>query len=85
MQNMNRHFYDDHRQIQPQWVGSAERLRTVRRACRLFLDCWALSHIAGDPNAVQRMASDVRKAGSNISESDHHDWSILYRGSVLDD
>jgi hypothetical protein len=68
------------------WLDAAERLRTVRRACWSFLDLWTLSRLAKPHPAIDRVAADVQSPNdSALSDPKNHDWSILYRGSVLDD
>jgi hypothetical protein len=80
----------------PQWVGVAQRLQMVRRSCGVFLDQWAASRLATEENAVDRVAADIstglaeiagldEQAQAAIADPENHDWSILYRGSVLDD
>ena len=71
--------------LKPQWLAAAHRLRMARQACWIFLDCWAASRLAADSEAVQRMAQDLAAADAAIADPDNHDWSMLYRGSVLDD
>jgi hypothetical protein len=67
---------------QPQWVHAAQRLRAVRSACSVFLDRWAVNKLLTAPRAIDRVAIDLQKA---IADPHNHDWSFLYRGSVLDD
>jgi hypothetical protein len=70
----------------PQWVDTARRLRQVRRACLLFLDRWAIGHLLTDDPALDRVAGDVQaQTDAAIADPANRDWSILYRGSVLDD
>jgi hypothetical protein len=59
-----------------QLVAVADRLRTARKACRQFLALWAMQR--GAQIAVADRDDDV-------SDPMNHDWSLLYRGSVLDD
>jgi len=72
-------------------IAAAQRLRIARTACRRFLMLWAMSpakdisgigrqtltstNVVDDPEAMLRALSDPQ----------NHDWSLLYRGSVLDD
>jgi hypothetical protein len=71
----------------PQWVETARKLREVREACLQFLDRWAIGHLVADEPAMDRVAGDVMKtqAEEAIADPKNRDWSILYRGSVLDD
>jgi hypothetical protein len=69
----------------PQWIAAAHRLRMARQACSIFLDCWTASRFVADQRAVQRMARDLAAFDAAIADPDNHDWSMLYRGSVLDD
>jgi hypothetical protein len=72
---------------QPQWVDTARRLREVRQACLQFLDRWAIGHLLSDAPALDRVAGDILQAQTDAAIADpaNRDWSILYRGSVLDD
>jgi hypothetical protein len=71
---------------QPGWVETARKLREVRRACLQFLDQWAIGHLLNDATWLDRVASDMRRrAEAAIADPKNRDWSILYRGSVLDD
>ncbi|MGA2441582.1 MAG: hypothetical protein ABSH08_11525 [Tepidisphaeraceae bacterium] len=70
----------------PQWVDTARRLRQVRRACLLFLDRWAIGQLLNDVPALDRVAGDVQaQTDAAIADPGNRDWSVLYRGSVLDD
>jgi hypothetical protein len=82
----------------PQWVDTARKLRQVRRTCLLFLDRWAISQLLSDASALDRVAGDIHGSAdepkdlptdssvdSAIADHSNRDWSILYRGSVLDD
>jgi hypothetical protein len=77
------------RKPRPQWVDTARKLRDVRQACLLFLDRWAIGHLLSDASALDRVAGDIHGSPSdtNTAIADHanRDWTILYRGSVLDD
>jgi hypothetical protein len=65
---------------------TAQRLRAVRRASLLFLDQWAVGKLYSSPSHVDRVAADVlARANAALADPDNHDWSLLYRGSVLDD
>ena len=68
-------------------LTAAERLRTVRTACRRFLLLWAMSPANSGSN---RALSDVPPGDPEailraISDPQDRDWSFLFRGSVLDD
>ena len=71
--------------------GVAQQLRQVRQASRDFLVLWAFEQLMNDRHAVARMSSDVDEVGRNdelnsaLADPSDHNWSILYRGSVLDD
>ena len=66
-------------------VTTAKRLRAVRQASKHFLTLWALDHVSRT-QPLQRMAADVAQSTDQaIADPHNHDWSILYRGSVLDD
>jgi hypothetical protein len=60
-----------------QLVSTAKRLRSARKACRQFLALWTM----------QQSAIFAQQDGdeSELSDPMNHDWTILYRGSVLDD
>jgi hypothetical protein len=71
---------------EPQWLETARRLRSVRRACLQFLDRWAISHLLSDASALDRVAGDVQaQTDAAIADHANRDWTVLYRGSVLDD
>jgi hypothetical protein len=59
------------------WVETAHQLREVRRACSLFLDRWAIGHLVG-----AQIQAGLDPA---LDDFTNRDWSMLYRGSVLDD
>lgn len=59
-------------------VSAAKRLRSARAACRQFLALWALQQ------ALDCLAASVRD-DPRLTDPKSHDWSVLYRGSVLDD
>jgi hypothetical protein len=70
----------------PQWLDTARRLRDVRQACLLFLDRWAIGHLLSDAPALDRVAGDVQtQTEAAIADPANRDWTVLYRGSVLDD
>src|SRR5262245_10285774 len=60
-------------------VSAAKRLRAVRKACRQFLLMWAFEQgkMRGRPGG--QMADEA------LADPANHDWTLLYRGSVLDD
>jgi hypothetical protein len=58
-------------------VSTAKRLRTTRIACRQFLALWAMQRGAA--------FADRDRNDEELADPMNHDWSILYRGSVLDD
>jgi hypothetical protein len=65
---------------------AAQRLRTVRTACRRFLLLWAMSPGKGRQNfKSDGVADDPETLLRAMSDPQNHDWSLLYRGSVLDD
>ncbi|MGA2582308.1 MAG: hypothetical protein ABSG31_03445 [Tepidisphaeraceae bacterium] len=68
-----------------QWISAAQRLRVVRSACTLFLDRWAAHEVVSA--ALDRVADGVERAAIEAAIADPHnrDWSLLYRGSILDD
>jgi hypothetical protein len=71
---------------QPQWIDAAQRLREVRKACLLFLDRWAIGHLLSDASTLDRVAGDVQaQTDAAIADPNNRDWTVLYRGSVLDD
>lgn len=70
----------------PQWVDAAQRLRQVRKACLTFLDRWAVARLLSDSPGIDRVMGDVHaRMEAEIADHANRDWSILYRGSVLDD
>ncbi len=62
--------------------ATAERLRTVRRAHEHFLSLWALECLMHRNDPLDKVVTDVNRLSK---DSQGHDWSDLYRGSVLDD
>jgi hypothetical protein len=72
-------------------LAAAQRLRTVRTACRRFLMLWAMSPAkAGlsdshDALALAQALDDPEALLRIMSDPKNRDWSLLYRGSVLDD
>jgi hypothetical protein len=71
---------------QPHWVSAAHRLREVRGACLMFLDRWAVTQLLTDASALDRVVYDLEsQAEAAIADPKNKNWSVLYRGSVLDD
>ncbi len=69
-----------------QWQPAAERLRAVRRASALFMDLWILGELKRKSTQIDRIAADVNSQhASALKSHEEHDWSILYRGDILDD
>jgi len=70
-------------------AATAERLRIVKQASQHFLTLWALDHLLTRPGAIKRLRAHVKNGSSAVdaalSDPLNHDWSLLYRGSVLDD
>jgi hypothetical protein len=68
-------------------AAAAQRLRTVRRAYSQFLTLWALERIVHEKRILDRVATDVEQARFERTLADpfNRDWSLLYRGSILDD
>jgi hypothetical protein len=68
-------------------AATAQRLRAVREAQRRFLGLWAAHCLFDNPRSLDRMATDLEQSSLDPQDADpfDHDWSRLYRGSVLDD
>jgi len=69
------------------WITVAEQLRQVRRAHLLFLDRWAVAQLATG-RGLSQVAHDLHqenKLAGPLAGPDTNDWSLLYRGSILDD
>jgi hypothetical protein len=70
-------------------AATAERLRVVKQASQHFLTLWALDHLLSRPDSIKHLRANVKnsnpKLDAAISDPLNHDWSLLYRGSVLDD
>ena len=60
-----------------QLVSTAKRLRYARKACRQFLVLWTMQQSA--------ILAGQNRNEDELSDPMNHDWTILYRGSVLDD
>ena len=63
-------------------AATAERLRVCKDAYQQFLTLWAIDRMMSRPVTVNRFEADIDAA---IADPENHDWSLLYRGSVLDD
>jgi hypothetical protein len=59
-----------------QLVSTAKRLRKARTACRQFLALWTIQ---------QSAIFAQQDRDKQLADPMNHDWTILYRGSVLDD
>jgi hypothetical protein len=81
---MGRRFHEPSDSPRSRWISAAQRLRAVRTASRIFLDCWVASRLSDHPG-VERVAADVSAADDALADPANHDWSLLYRGSILDD
>ncbi len=67
---------------------TARRLRQVKDASRSFLMLWAMDRMASDAGAMARVAADVGTRAATeeaLADPHNHNWTLLYRGSVLDD
>jgi hypothetical protein len=64
----------------PELLATARRLRAARAACRQFLMLWAWDQA----NSRGHSESD-KVIEAALADPQDHDWTILYRGSVLDD
>lgn len=63
-------------------AATAERLRAVKQASQHFLTLWALDHLLTHQRPMNVLATQLEVA---IADPDNRDWSLLYRGGVLDD
>lgn len=62
-------------------ADTAQRLRAVKTATRQFLSLWAMN----DPrDRIGENEAEVQ-AEAELADFHSHDWSLMYRGSVLDD
>ena len=66
---------------------TARRLREVKDAYRDFLTMWAVDRLAADTGAMSRVTADVAGCATEraLADPHNHNWTLLYRGSVLDD
>ncbi len=62
-------------------AATAERLRVVKQACQHFLALWATDRMWAPVMGIPESAS----TDDPIADPMNRDWSLLYRGSVLDD
>ena len=68
-----------------QLASTVHRLGLVRKACNAFLGR-GLVDLLAEAGAVDRFAADLSETDrANLADPQNHDWSLLYRGSVLDD
>jgi len=52
----------------------------------MFLDRWAVAQLLTDAPALDRVAYDLEsQIEAAIADPKNRNWSVLYRGSVLDD
>jgi hypothetical protein len=82
---MGRRFHEPSDSPRNRWICIAQRLRAVRTATRIFLDCWLASRLSDHANGVERVAADVSAADDALADPANHDWSLMYRGNILDD
>ena len=73
-------------------AATAERLRVVKQAYQHFLTLWALDRLMTQPASATRFHADIESATEEeaveqdpVGDPHNRDWSLLYRGSVLDD
>ena len=68
-------------------AAAAKMLREVREACGRFLNLWAVQRINEESRAIDRVARDLEQARveREVADPFNRDWSLLYRGSILDD
>ena len=68
-------------------ADTAHRLRQVKNATRQFLALYALEtaqeRVRDEAHGAQ--AASPAELESAVCDFNNHDWSLLYRGSVLDD
>lgn len=68
-------------------VMAAERLRQVRKAHERFLALWATECLMNRREALEQMAEDTceHEPETSVADPFNRDWTLLYRGSILDD
>jgi hypothetical protein len=68
-------------------ADTAHRLRQVKNATRQFLALYALETARERVRDQAHAAPSTQAAAleSAVCDYNNHDWSLLYRGSVLDD
>ena len=64
-------------------AATAQRLRMVKQATREFLSLWAMHDPADRFDELEGAESTA--ADTELADFNSHDWSLMYRGSVLDD
>ena len=66
----------------------------MRDACKLFVDLWVLSQLADKSPKIDWLAADLEHCRealaaspdlSGLADPGNHDWTLLYRGNILDD
>jgi hypothetical protein len=62
--------------------ATAERLRVVKKAQAHFLSLWALDCLLKRQEPIEKFKADMDSA---LKDPKGHNWSLMYRGSVLDD
>lgn len=68
-------------------AAAAQMLRDVRDACGQFLTLWAMERLTEEPRVLDRVVKDMENARieRDLADPFNRDWSLLYRGSILDD
>lgn len=66
----------------PQLIRTAKALKQARRMQQEFMLMWALDQAR---HAESRREQRLTRYLEQPSDPSDHDWSIFYRGSVLDD
>jgi hypothetical protein len=64
-------------------VSRAQLLRRIRAASRQFLALGTLEQALRNAGSEENVKSADTAAA--LADPGNHDWSLLYRGSVLDD
>ncbi len=62
-------------------AATAQRLRKVKQATKQFLSLWAMH----DPRERMTERPGQDAADAELADFNSHDWSLMYKGSVLDD